>query len=144
MLLLFPAAILITVALAAMAVDNAVAFLAQRELVNATAAAANDAATEALSDDAFYKGNQIELSASAVEDVAVDRVRGLVDARRHHGLSVTAAAVPPAGPGCGWTVTVAASSRVDEVFGRAMPGSSGGVNVKASSTAHPRQSSGGC
>ena len=144
MLLLFPAAILITMALAAMAVDNAVAFLAQRELVNATAAAANDAATEALSDQAFYKANQLELSASAVEDVAVDRVRGLVDERRHHGLTVTADAIPPSGPGCGWTVHVAASSRVDQVFGRAMPGSSGGVNVKAASTAHPRQSSGGC
>jgi hypothetical protein len=143
-LLLFPAAILITVALAAMAVDNAVAFLAQRELVNATAAAANDAATEALSDDAFYRGNQLELSASAVEAVAVDRVHGLVDGRRHHGLSVTASALPPAGPGCGWTVTVAASSRVDEVFGRAIPGSSGGANVKAHSTAGPKQGSGGC
>ena len=143
-LLLFPAAILITVALAAMTVDSAIAFMAQRQLVIATAAAANDAATEALSDDAFYKGNQIELSASAVEAVAVDRVHGLVDERRHHGLSVTASAFPPTGPGCGWTVTVAASSRVDEVFGRAIPGSSGGANVKAVSTARPRQSSGGC
>jgi hypothetical protein len=143
-LLLFPAAILIMVALAAMAVDNAAAFLAQRELVNATAAAANDAATEALSDLAFYKGDRVELSPSAVEAVAVDRVRSLIDERRHHGLAVTADAIPPAGPGCGWTVHVSASSRVDEVFGKAIPGSSGGANVRAQSTASPKQGSGGC
>lgn len=143
-LLLFPAALLIMVALAAMAVDSAVAFLAQRELVNATAAAANDAATEALSDQSFYLGNRIELSPSAVEAVAVDRVRALIDEGRHHDLTVQADAVPPAGAGCAWTVRVVATSRVDEVFGKAMPGSAGSVAVKAQSTARPKQSDSGC
>jgi hypothetical protein len=143
-LLLFPAAILITMALAAMAVDSAVAFLAQRELVNATAAAANDAATEALSDQSFYQGNRIELSSSAVEAVAVDRVFRLVDQRRHHSLAVQAEAVPPAGAGCSWTVRVVATSTVDEVFGKAMPGSRGVADVRAQSTAGPRQGTGSC
>ena len=132
------------VALAAMAVDNAIAFMAQRQLVNATAAAANDAATEALSDSAFYEDNRIELSPSAVESIAVDRVFQLVDESRHHDLSVTAEAVPPASPGCGWTVRVAASSRVDELFGKAMPGSSGTVAVSARSSASPRQAADSC
>jgi Flp pilus assembly protein TadG len=132
------------VALAAMTVDSAIAFLAQRELVNATAAAANDAATEALSDSAFYEADQIELSAAAVEAVAVDRVRALVDETRHHGLAVTAEAIAPAGAGCPWTVRVEASSRVDELFGKALPGSSGQVGVKAQSTASPRQAAGEC
>lgn len=144
MLLLFPAALLIMVALAAITVDSAIAFMAQRQLANATEAAANDAATEALSDRAFYQDDRIELSPAAVESVAVDRVFQLVDGNRHHGLAVTAEASPPAGPGCSWTVRVRASSRVDELFGRAMPGSDGQVDVHAESTASPRLSAGGC
>ncbi len=132
------------VALAAMTVDSAIGFMAQRELVNATSAAANDAATEALSDSSFYQGDVIELSPAAVEGIAVDRVRQLVDQQRHHDLAVTAEAVPPAGAGCAWTVRVTASSSVDELFGRAMPGSDGRLAVRASSAASPRQSDGGC
>lgn len=132
------------VALAAITVDSAIAFMAQRQLTNATAAAANDAATGALSDRAFYEGDRIELSPAAVESVAVDRVFQLVDPARHHGLSVTAEASPPVGVGCSWTVRVSASSRIDELFGKAMPGSSGQVAVHAQSTASPRQASVGC
>ena len=143
-LLLFPAAILIMVALAAMAVDSAIAFLAQRQLFNATAAAANDAATKALSDRSFYEDNRIELSSAAVEAIAVDRVFQLVDSARHHGLTVIAEAIPPAGAGCAWTVRVMASSRVDELFGKALPGSSGQVAVHAESSASPRQEAASC
>jgi len=143
-LLLFPAATLIVVALAAVTVDSAIAFMAQRQLANATAAAANDAATEALSNASFYQQARIELSRSAVESIAVSRVMALVDAARHHGLSVTAEASPPVGAGCTWTVRVRASSRVDELFGKAMPGSTGTVAVHAESTASPRQAAGGC
>ena len=132
------------VALAAMTVDSAIAFLAQRQLLNATAAAANDAATEALSDRSFYEGNRIELSGPAVEAVAVERVYQLVDEARHHELAVTAEAAPPARDGCAWTVRVTASSRVDELFGRAMPGSSRLVAVHARSSASPRQQPAGC
>ena len=135
---------LIMVALAAITVDSAIAFMAQRQLANATAAAANDAATGGLSDSAFYRNDRIELSSSAVEAVAVGRVLALVDPARHHGLAVTAVASPPAAAGCSWTVTVQASSRVDELFGKAMPGSSGTVAVRAESTASPRQAAGSC
>ena len=143
-LLLFPAALLIMVALAAMTVDSSVAFLAQRELANATAAAANDAATEAVSDRSFYQGDVIVLSQAAVEDVAVARVRQLVDPNRHHNLVVQANALAPDAPGCAWTVQVIASSRVDEVFAKALPGASGSVAVRAQSTARPQQAPGGC
>jgi Flp pilus assembly protein TadG len=135
--------VLIMVALAAMAVDSSIAFLAQRELTNATAAAANDAATEALSDRSFYQGDRLELSASAVEAVAVDRVFQLVDQTRHHDLAVQADALPPTGAGCSWTVRVVASSKVDELFGRALPGSRA-VAVRAQSTASPRQGNSTC
>jgi Flp pilus assembly protein TadG len=144
MLLLFPAAFMIMLALAAITVDSAIAFMAQRQLANATEAAANDAASEALSDAAFYRDDRIELSSSAVESLAVDRVFSLVDPARHHGLAVTAQASPPASAGCSWTVRVSASSQVDQLFAKAMPGSSGRVAVKAESTASPRQATGSC
>ena len=143
-LLLFPAAMLIMVALAAMTVDSAIGFLAQRQLQNASAAAANDAATEAMSDRAFYEANRVELSPSAVEDVAVARMHALIDQARHHDLVVDAEAVAPAAAGCTWTVRVFASCRVDELFGKAMPGSTGQVAVRAQSVASPRQSAAGC
>ncbi|MGI8807245.1 MAG: hypothetical protein ACR2KK_05300 [Acidimicrobiales bacterium] len=139
-LLLFPAALLIMVALAAMTVDSAIGFLAQRQLANATAAAANDAATQALSDSSFYEGNRVELMPSAVETVAVARVYSLIDEARHHELVVTAEAVAPVAPGCPWTVRVAAASWVEELFGRAMPGSDGRVAVRAESAAWPQRS----
>jgi Flp pilus assembly protein TadG len=140
-LLLFPTAVLIMVALAAMTVDSAIGFMAQRELVSATAAAANDVATLALSDTAFYEDDVIALSPSDVETRAIERVQQLLD-DRHEDLVVTATATQVAG--CAWTVTVTASSRVDELFGSAMPGSDGEVAVHASSVASPRQVPGGC
>jgi len=143
-LLLFPAAFLIMIALAAMTVDNAIAFLARRELLNATAAAANDAATLAISDTSFYRGNRVELSPSGVRAIAVDRINTLVDRSRHQGLFVQAEAVPPAGAGCAWTVRVTASSRVDKVFAKALPGSSGQFAIKAQSVASPRSPTGSC
>jgi Flp pilus assembly protein TadG len=143
-LLLFPAALLIMMALAAMTVDSAIAFLAQRELLNATAAAANDAATEALSDRSFYQGNRVELSRSGVEAVARDRVEALINRDRHHDLAVDAEAIPPSRAGCAWTVRVTASSRVDELFGKALPGSTGRVAVHARSVASPQAAGGGC
>ena len=143
-LLLFPAALLIMVALAAITVDSAIAFLAQRELANATAAAAHDAAIRGLSEEAFYERDSIELSSDAVEEVAVDRVLQLVNRERHHDLAVRAVASAPAAGCSSWTVRVTASSRVDEIFGRAMPGADGHVAVRAESTASPRQDRENC
>jgi Flp pilus assembly protein TadG len=140
-LLLFPAALLIMLALAAITVDSAIAFQAQRQLANAAAAAANDAATLALSDEAFYKRNSIELSPSAVQAMAVSLVERVIDTARHHDLVVDAQAEQV---GCAWTVRVRAASRVDQLFGRAMPGSDGQVDVRATSTASPRQRAEGC
>jgi Flp pilus assembly protein TadG len=143
-LLLFPAAVLIVVVLAAMAVDTSIAFLAQRELANATEAAANDAASRAIADPAFYRDDRVELSAAAVAEVAEERVRQLVDGDRHHGLTVRADARPPTGAGCPWTVRVEASSRVDHLFARALPGTGADVAVHATSVAAPRQAAGAC
>jgi len=138
-LLLFPAAVLIVIVLSAITVDASIAFLAQRELANATAAAANDAATEALDGRAFYRGDRIELDPSAVEAVAIDRVRGAIDETRHRDLEVRATARPPARAGCPWTVRVSASSRVSYVFAKVIPGGPHQASVRATSVAGPEQ-----
>ena len=98
-LLLFPAALLIVVALAAVTVDSAIAFMAQRELANATAAAANDAATEGLSEPLLPAGPHRTVPVRS----RVHRRRpgaGLVDPVRHHGLAVTARRRRRPGAGC--------------------------------------------
>lgn len=65
-LMLVPAAVLVLLVLAAIAVDTAVVLLAQRDLVNRTAAAANDVAALAADDGAFYERGQVTID----EDVA--------------------------------------------------------------------------
>ena len=138
-LLLFPAAVLIVIALSAITVDTSIAFLAQRELANATAAAANDAASRAIDGQAFYQGDRITLDPAAVEAVAVERVRLAIDQSRHRGLDVRAVASPPVGAGCPWTVRVTASSRVSYIFAKALPGGPDEASVRATSVAGPEQ-----
>lgn len=142
-LLLFPAALLIVLVLAAITVDSSIAFLAQRELANATAAAANDAAGRAVDGQAFYQSDRIELDPYAVEAVAVERVRLALDGSRHRGLEVRVSAGPPATPGCPWTVRVSASSRVPYVFAKALPGGPDEATVRATSVAGPEQAATG-
>lgn len=139
MLLLFPAAVLIVLALSAITVDSSIAFLAQRELANATAAAANDAASRAIDGQAFYRDDRIQLDPSAVEDVAEERVRLAIDQSRHRGLEVRATASPPVRDGCPWTVRVTASSRVSYLFAKAIPGGPDEASVRATSVAGPEQ-----
>lgn len=71
-LMLMPAAVLVLVVLGAIAVDAALVFMAQRELQNATAAAANDAAVAALSEQALYECGDLT--------IAGQRARAVVEA----------------------------------------------------------------
>lgn len=137
--MLFPAAVLILVVMAALVVDTSIAFLGHRELANATAAAANDAAAQGLSEEAFYTGNRIELDFDRTQQLAVERVRRAVDGGRHRQLSVDVGVTPPASSNCPWTVTVRATARVDYVFANALPGGPDHADVSATSTASPRQ-----
>ena len=139
MLLLFPAAVMIVVVLAAVAVDSAIAFLGERELANATAAAANDAAAVGVSDRSFYEDDRIELDPAMVERVAVTRALAALDGGRHRDLQVEARAVPPAAAGCAWTVRVTARARVSYIFSPAVPGGPGWVVIDATSVAGPQQ-----
>ena len=87
-LLLFPAGVLVVLLLGAIAVDASIAFLGQREIANAVAAAANDAATASLSDAAFYGSGDIALDEARATDLAEARVRGALDPTRFHDLTV--------------------------------------------------------
>ena len=137
-LLLFPAGVLIVVVLAAMAVDTSIAFLGERELAAAVAAAANDAATEAISDEAFYGGGRLELDGAEVERVAEERVRNSVDAGRHRELAVRATVLRASG-GCEWSLRVEASATVGYLFAAALPGGPDEARVDSAATSSPVQ-----
>lgn len=131
-LMLMPAAVLILLILGAIAVDAAVVHLGQRQLANAVAAAANDAAGAALSDAAFYGDGRLTVDPARARSVA--------------GISFAAAfppsrsgAVTPAGPPSvsvsGDQVCVAAEARVRHIFARAIPGVAHSTVVRARSAA---------
>lgn len=138
-LILFPVGLLAVIALAAIAVDSSVAFMGERELSSAVVAAANDAATEAVSNAAFYRRGGVELDDQEVERVAVDRVRRSVDAAKYRGLAARARVVRPAGGGCAWSLRVEASATVRYIFAPALPGGPGEAHVDAAATASPFQ-----
>lgn len=114
MLALVPAAFLVLVLLAALAVDSAVAFQAHEQLHDALIGAANDAVTAGLSQQAFYSDGVVRLDPAAV-DAAVCEALGAEDLEPFHGLLVGVSVGAD-------SVEVTASARVDAVFGRAIPG----------------------
>ena len=82
--MLVPAAVLVLVLLGAIAVDFAGAFLAQRQLSDAVSAAANDAATAALSAPAFYiGGGSLLVDPGQAAPVVCAALAAQLDARLH-------------------------------------------------------------
>ena len=132
-LLLFPAAVLVLMVLGAIVVDFSIAFLGERELAGATAAAANDAAVRALSNRAFYREGEVTLDGAAASEIATDEVRGALDLDRYHDVRVTVGVAP----GC-TSVIVTATAEVDYLFTRALPGAADRVRVAATSSASLR------
>ncbi len=131
-LMLVPAAVLVLVVLGAIAVDFSVAFLGQRELTNAAAAAANDAAT-AISESTFYEGG--DGTGAGTVRVDEDQSRRVVDrallARAPRGVVVVEKVVAASGS----QVCVALRGRVNYVFARAVPGMADGARVEGRATA---------
>ncbi len=134
-LMLMPAAVLVVVVLAAMAVDFAILFLGERELADVAAAAANDASAAALDRDAFYDCRGLVLNAGRARDVATAAVTARTsDAVRLSAVDVTVAN-GPARP----QVTVAVRGTVALVFSTALPGAAttGTVQAQAVAVAEP-------
>ena len=128
-LLLFPAAVLVVFVLGAIAADMASVFLGERELANATAAAANDTATEALANAAFYRGGQVQVADTGAQELAAEHVRqALAGSNRYRNLQVEVSVASD-------RVTVRASGEVRRLFAPALPGGSGWAAIGATSTA---------
>jgi hypothetical protein len=126
-LLLVPAAVLVLVVLASIAIDSAAAFLGQRELANAATAAARDAAT-AISDSRFYGGGVV-----AVDPLQADRVaRASIAARDMRGVTLSE---PVSVTVAGRQVCVSLTGRVERIVARSLPGVPARVTVRARSTA---------
>lgn len=112
-LMLVPAGFLVLILLGALAVDSAAAYLGQQQLHDSLEAAANDAATAALSSQAFYaRGAVIIDPAVAARSVCLD-IASQSD-RDIHGIQLWMAVEGPA-------LRLRATATVDAVFGRAIP-----------------------
>lgn len=142
-LMLFPAAILIVFVLGAIAVDASIAFLAKRELNDASAALANDLAIEAISNAGFYTSPdgrpRVVLDADFVRARSdsgelAQRARRQLDS---HYRDVTAAA--DVRNGC---VVVTVRARGDYLFSGVVPGAHRTFELAASSGATPRRDAG--
>lgn len=126
-LLLVPAGVLALVILGAIAVDHAVVALGQRELAAAVAAAANDAATAALDERAFYEDGAVLLHPGRAESVAEQALA----ARLPKGLHSVDLVVTTSGR----QVCVSATAVVDHVFSPGVPGVQQSTTVSARATA---------
>jgi hypothetical protein len=112
-MMLVPAGLLILLLFAAIAVDSAGAFLAQRQLTDALAAAANDAATAGLDNRAFYSAGAVRLDPAASATVVCTSLAAQGDADLHQvtvdfGVS-------------GATIELRGTAEVDAAFGRLIP-----------------------
>jgi len=126
-LLLMPVAVLIVIILGAIAVDSSITFLAQRELVDATQAAANDAATYGADVGQIRSGSGYTLDRSRVDEA----VRRAFAARGLDRVDLSYEVV-------GGSLVVHARRRVSTVFSKAIPGGEGSVVVTARATGQAR------
>jgi len=127
-----PVAVLVFLVLAAISVDLAVVFLAERELSNAAAAAANDAATRGLDVDSFYELQTARIDPILAREVAA----GSMAAKRLEHLGPLTPTVVVEGE----VVTVTVSADVETIFARAVPG--GPTSMAVSATAQATASQG--
>ncbi|MBW3613970.1 MAG: hypothetical protein KY439_01490 [Actinobacteria bacterium] len=132
-LMLVPAAVLVLLVLAAIAIDSAIVVLAQRDLSNRTAAAANDVAGSALSEASFYGSTDggvrlDQRQATAFVDLAFSDVRRPSNYQSWSGRALVD----------GQQVVVDATARVRYLFAPAIPGAAKSARVTARSTATAR------
>ena len=129
-LMLMPVAVLIFLVLGALCVDFGSVFTVKRELSNAAAAAANDAASQAIDVDRFYATGDVRLRPEVARAVAE---RSLAS----EGLDRLGATVVDVEIGAdGATVTVVVRGRARYLFAKDVPGGPAGMDVTASSVAH--------
>jgi Flp pilus assembly protein TadG len=137
--MLVPVGVLILIMLGSVAVDSAIAFDAQRELENQAAAAANDAATVAITPSELQHGVNATVDAALADELARRRVIGTTNTRitsvRTNVETAQVNNVPTQ------TVTVDAEGDVRYIFAPAIPGlpRTAHVHVRSSAQLHFRQ-----
>ena len=102
------------IVLGALAVDSAAVFLGQRQLGDAAAAAANDAAGAAVDNGTFYRSGVVALDPAMAGRVVCETLNAQASGNLSH-LEVAVAVN-------GNAVGVRASAQVSTVFGHALPG----------------------
>ena len=125
--MLMPAAMLVVIVLGSIAVDFSIVYLAERDLVSAAGAAANDAVTYGADEAAARRGDGYQLDPARVR-AAVERS---LSAR---GFSGELRGSPEIVIG-EHDVEVRLSAHVDYLFAGALPGAPSGTTVVASASA---------
>jgi hypothetical protein len=127
-LLLVPAAFVALLVLAAVAVDQSMLFAARRQLIDAAASAANDAAAVAV-DEGLYRDTGVATPAIARAEAAVAAAlaaRGIDDVESSVTLDDG-----PDGP----EVVVRLETELPSIFARLAPGGYGRTTVRAAGSA---------
>lgn len=132
-LLLFPAAVLITLVLGSLAVDTALVHLRQRELVEAAESAANDAAIQGLDLDRYRRTGEYRVDPS----IARAAVLRSLEAR---GLGRELAAPPTVRVVGGVVVEVELVRHARHLLGAVVPGAPPTVTVTATGRARADRS----
>lgn len=125
--MLAPAGFLVLLLLASVSVDSAIAYLGKRQLENAVAAAANDAATIAIPQDQLQNAKDAKPDPGEAQQVVNQEVVHPYSG----GLTVTDVQTQVDGQ----TVTVTATGTVNYIFAKAIPGVRRSATVKTQSVA---------
>jgi uncharacterized membrane protein len=129
-LILMPAAVLVLLALAAIAVDSAAIYLGQRRVADLAAGLANDAVA-AVTEAAFYEEGEVRVQASRAAARQQQLLAGLTEDGAFRDVRCD---VQPAGD----AATASCVARVEPIFGRALR-RDGGTVVRATETARAEQ-----
>jgi hypothetical protein len=126
--MLMPAAFLILLVLGAIAIDLTAIRVGQRSLLSSATDAANDAVTVGLDEDAYRSGGGYRLSPERVRNAVYGALyaKGIL----HRLTSAPTITIHP-----DRSVTVELQGTVEHIFGRALPGASDPVPVRAGATA---------
>jgi hypothetical protein len=112
--MLVPAGFLVLITLAALAVDSAATYLAQRQLHDSLVAAANDAVTAGLSNQSFYIQGAVSIDPAAAGRVVCLTLAAQSDSNLHQRRLWMAVNGP--------AIRLRGTAMVNAVFGRAIPG----------------------
>ena len=127
--MLMPAGVLIVLLLGSIAVDFSIVFMAERELLSAASAAANDAATIGVDEHLLRTTGRFRLVPAKVEQAVEDSLRAQANPLLDDATWDVAVV--------GGEVRVSIVSRAPYVFAKAIPGAPDAAEVSAEASAAP-------